>query len=429
MERRELILIPSKAMDGNKKEGRNENGLVRMCKSTRASMGFESSVELYPISSATEDRLRKSLLLEIYQAYSEDIKQAKAGGVSAEDMKRVGFVTTKTFNRITGSSSTKENIWITDGIADTVIGADPEFILFGNDGKVVRANNLIGHDGKIGSDGAMAEVRPDPAITPEELVNNIKLLFRNDALVGKIKPYRWSAGCYFADENRDYPIGGHIHVGNPAQIAKIPMDKRERFFRSFNKIMDELLAIPMIKIDGAELGRARRTECKIGKYGYFGEFRTNNGHFEHRTLSGMWLMHPELSTAVFGTAKAIIDSVYKNVANNKFSMDYMFNSSLNNANLWHNDFDRWSDIPLLNDMGCTSSSRDMISFLHKSDVTRIDKKFLQGWYNKMRNLPAYGAYAKYVDKLYEMLQLQTKLFHNHSQDLQKSWLEGREFLK
>jgi len=428
MKRQELMLIPSKTMDGNKKEGRNENGLVRMCKTTRDAMGFDSSVELYPKSTTTEDRLNKTLLLDIFHAFSEDIKQARLSGVSAEDMKRVGFVTTKTFNRIVGNKPAKSNIWISDGASDTVIGADPEFILFGEDGRIVKANTLIGKDGKIGNDGAMAEVRPDPAVTPEELVANIRVLFQNDGLVGKIKPYRWSAGCYFADENRDYPIGGHIHVGNPAKLTKIPMVERERFFKAMNKIMDELLSIPMIKIDGAP-GKTRRTECRIGRYGYFGEFRTNNGHFEHRTLSGMWLMHPQLSEAVFGTAKAIIDTVYKNVAENKFNMDYMFNPTLNNASLWHNDFDRWAEIPIVRDMGCASSSANMISLLHNSDASKINKKFLQEWYTRMRNLSAYNTYSKHVDTLYEMLQIKTSMFHNHSQDLQKSWLEGREFLK
>lgn len=430
MGREKLILIPSEKMDHNKKEDRNEHGLVRMSKIARDSLGFDRSVEIYPETDSTEKRLGGAMLLEIFQAFSEDIKKARADGMTENDLKRAGFVTTKTFQKITGSGDRipQKNIWVTKDVNDTVIGADPEFILFDSDGNVVRANNVLSFNGPIGCDGAMAEIRPQPAISPEGLVENIRVLLADDRYVSSIKPYKWYAGCYYKDDNRDYPIGGHIHIGNPIQVARIDSDRRVDFFKSFNKILDELLSIPMIKIDGTTSGRARRTECTMGKYGYFGEFRTCNGRLEHRTLSGMWLMHPTLSTLVLGTAKAIIDEVYRHVADKDFDLEYMFPRKFRGGGVWSDGFEQWGEIPLVADIGCTLSSKAMIDYLHKSDANKISPKFLKAWRDRMRRLSTYKMYSTYIEGLYDVLVNSVKTFHNCNKSIQRNWLEGAKFL-
>lgn len=429
MAKEKLILIPSEKMDGNKKESRNEHGLVRMSKVARENMGFTDKVEVYPSNNDTEARIKGAMLLDIFQAFSADIKKARADGITDAEIRRVGFVTTRTFNKITGTTDKKagKNIWITDDVADTIIGADPEFLLFkGSD--VVRANNVMGYNGVIGCDGAMAEVRPKPSISPEGLTENIRVILADAQLTKPIHQLDWMAGCYFRDKSRDYPIGGHIHIGNPIKIARIDVGRRTDFFKAFNKILDELLAIPMIKIDGADLGRARRTECTMGKFGYFGEFRLCNGRLEHRTLSGMWLMHPTLSTMVFGTAKAIVDEVYRHVADRDYNLDYMFPASLRQSHVWSATFDQWGKIPLVNDLGCTTNSREMIELLHKSSATKITKKYLEQWYGRMRKLSTYKQYSKYIDGLYELLKNTTKSFQDYNKRLQNNWLEGAKFL-
>ena len=432
MSREKLILIPSETMDKNKKEDRNENGLIRMSKATRNNMEFDKNVEVYPVTTSTTKRMHGAMLLDIFHAFSSDIKMATEGGVSEDELNRVGFVTTKTYYKITGerSGNKKKNIWITDDIVDTIIGADPEFLLFNNEKEVIRANNVLSYNGLIGCDGAMAEVRPKPAITPEGLVKNIKDLLKDKKLTKPIDSYDWIAGCYYKDNVRDYPIGGHIHIGNPIKIARMDTNKRVAFFKVFNKILDELLAIPMIKIDGANMGRARRTECSIGKFGYFGEFRTCNGRLEHRTLSGMWLMHPILTTLVLGTAKAIIDEVYRHVADNDYKYPYMFPHKYNDTHIWAADFDQWTSFPLANDMNCTMDSREMVELLHKSSAAKINAKFLNSWYSRMKNLSTYSVYAKYIDGLYEILKNNTKDFHDYDhRNMQNNWLNDAKFLE
>lgn len=428
-----LILVPSERMDNNKKEGRHENGLVRMSKKTRDHMGFnQKSVELFPQGDVS-DIANKTMLLDIHQAYTADIKKLRAEGYSAAEIKKVGFVTTPTFNKITGKNGgSKDDVWITEDFAVTVIGADPEFLLFNEEGSIIRASNVMGYHGQLGSDGAMAEVRPKPAITPEDLTKNIQVLFENDNLVENIKPYLWRAGCYFKDQNRDYPIGGHIHIGNPVRIAKMPTTSKERFFKVFNKIIDEMLSIPMIKIDGTKLGKARRSECTMAThgngFGRFGRYRLCNGRLEHRTLSGMWLLHPTLATMVFGTAKAIIDEVFTYTADNKFDTNYLFPEKLHGRQIWQPNFNDWAEIPLAADLGCVKSSDYMTNMLNNSPAEKITKKFLTEWYSRMKGLTTYKKYAKYVDGLYEILKINTKAFHDYKPDLKRAWVEGEKFI-
>ena len=342
----------------------------------------------------------------------------------------MGFVTSKTYARVTGSRAKKKNVWITDDVTDTVIGADPEFLLFDDDGNVVRANNVMGYQGVIGCDGAMAEVRPAPQISPEGLMENIRKIFADKELTKEIRKYRWTAGCYHKDQNRDYPMGGHIHIGNPVKLARMDMDVRSNFFVGFNKVLDELLALPMVKIDGSKLGRARRSECAMGKYGYFGEFRTCNGRLEHRTLSGMWLMHPELSILVFGTAKAIIDEVFSHVAHNKFSRNYLYSDIAGRKDIiWRPGFKDWERIPIVRDMGCLKPSDTMVEILNDSKAEKITMPFLREWYAKMRTLGTYKKYARYIDGLFEVLKIKQKSFDDCNKVIQDNWLNGHKFLK
>ena len=433
MARSKLVLIPSSSMDNNKKKGREEHDLIRLPKISREYLDTiikidpTIQVELYSDKGNTETRINSSKLLNIFKAFSEDIKECKNKGMTEDELLHVGFVTNKTFNKITENSK-ENNIWVADDINDTVIGADPEFLLFDNDNNVIRANNVLSYHGKLGCDGAMAEVRPDPAIKPEELVKNISEIFHNEAVTNSILNYKWVAGCYHKDQMRDYPIGGHIHIGNPIQITNMSDDDRVSSFKVLNKIIDELLAIPMIKIDGAAYGSARRTKCVMGKYGYYGGWRTCNGRLEHRTLSGMWLMHPTLATCVLGTIKAITDEAFSLILDHKFDMGYILPDEFKHNNLWDNTFEKWEEIPLAVDMRCTITSKSMIDYLHNSNASRINASFIKKWHMKMKTLSTYKTYAKYIDGLAEMLKINHEEYNKFDKTLQKNWLEDKKFI-
>jgi hypothetical protein len=444
MSRKPLVLIASDKMDSNKKKDRNENGLIRMPAKVRKSMGFsQESVEIYP-GGNTNDRIAKSQLLEIFQAFSGDIKKVNQmvadGKITKEEATRVGFVTTYTLNKINGTKRVKkvDNIWISNTIHDTVIGSDPEFLLFEGD-KVIHAGSKMSHAGELGSDGAMAELRPKPSITVIDHIDNIASILKYDKNTKAIADYKWMSGCYYKDDMRDYPIGGHIHIGNPAKIAKMPQRDRFAFFRVVNKILDELLSLPLTKLDGSDEGKRRRTNCRVcttgnGGYGFFGEWRPCEGRLEHRTLSGMWLMHPSLTKAVLGTAKAIIDEVFRLVSDREFNIDYM---CLNvdkgdgrevNKSMWKKGFDGWKDIGLARDMGCISSSDRIINWLNESKPSRVNKLYLNKWLDIIKRFSTYKDNSHYIRGLHEILNISGKELTGFNRDLQENWLKNKKFL-
>lgn len=443
MPKKKLVLLASKFMDENQKSERNEHGLVRMSASVRKNMKFvDSTVEIFPVGVSATEKIAKTQSLKIFKAFiadSRSIKKKIAGGeLTAEEAVRVGFVTTKTLNKITGGSRAKDkrSIWVSDTISDTVIGSDPEFLIFNRQtGDIVRANNIMSKNGKMGSDGAMAEIRPAPAVDPTAHVADMIKIFRTDKATELIKQYRWSAECYHRDDSRDYPVGGHIHIGNPIKIANMPQDDRVAFFRCLNKIMDELIAIPLVKLDGADKGSKRRVNCQMnsggGGFGYFGEYRLCGGRLEHRTLSGMWLLHPSVARAVFGTAKAIIDEVFKLVSDNKYKKSYMClypESSRKPTHMWKQGYDGWKDKQLLKDIRCTLSTDKMIGLLHKSDPASINAAYLGDWLSKMKGFSTYRKHSEYILGLYEILKISTSNLQGWDREIQKNWVKKKKFM-
>lgn len=433
--RKKLILVVSERMDTNKKGDRNENSLVRMSSITREYMGFhDDHVELWPVGSTGEERLTKSLSLKIFHAFNNDIKKLKrdirSGQITNEGYKRVGFVTTRTFNRICGDNKTQsDNIWISDDIYDTVMGADPEFLLFNDRGKVVHAWNVLPHIGEIGSDGAMAEVRPHPEVSINKLVKNMEKIFRDNVDRDEIKNYKLVATCYHENDERGYPVGGHIHIGNPIQLVKKSNAVKNGFYKVTNKIIDEYLTVPLIKLDGPK-GAKRRSKDKLHSgFGHFGDFRTDHGRLEHRSLSGIWLLHPSVSRAVLGTTKAITDEVLRLISDHQFKEEYILpGNKFGNTNLYDPGFDSWDEIPLAVDMNCTRSSRWMAEVLKKSDEGVINGAYVAKLHKKLKHLSTYEDNRKYIDGLCEILRLNYREISKWDTNIRNNWLTDKRFI-
>lgn len=433
MSKTEMILVVSENMDNNKNPDRNEHGLVRCSSIVRKTMCFNAST-------VTVDGGTADSAMHIHQAFSEDIKNLKASGkLTKDELRKVGFVTSDMFRRLTGQSGKagtvyKNGTWFVPKATELLIGADPEFLLFNDEGNVVRAINVMAKEGPIGSDGAMIEVRPKPSSNPKSVVDNIRDIFSNTSLTRPIRDYKWCAAVYHKDNARDYPVGGHIHLGNPVGITKISKSSRTFLFSVLNKIMDELLAVPLIKLDGTDLGKSRRSECQMAMgnqgYGYYGEWRPCEGRLEHRTLSGLWLMHPRIATCVLGTAKAISEEMYGLVVNDAFSQKIFRHPDIelqNHKYLYGKGFDGWEDIPIAKMMGCTKSSSYMASMLNSSKARSITHAFLNDWYSQMRNLSTYEKHSEHIDGLYEILKLTLSDVKRVGFDIKKNWVEGNAF--
>jgi hypothetical protein len=443
--KKQLILVPSEKMNSNKKDGRNEDKLIRMGEKARNNLGLKNdkSVELWP-NGDIKGKINHNKLLDIFQAYAEDLKNSKETEMSTEDYNRVGFVTTRTFKYICGNKqSNKENIWVADTIEDTVIGADPEFMLIDADGELRYAANIedFTFEGELGNDGPLAELRPAPAISIDDFIDNIRKILQSNPKRETIIGYNWIGGCFFASggdgkdrPNREYPIGGHAHIGTPAQIMQVfDVVKSDRFraalFSCLQKIIDEYISIPMLKVEGKESGTQRRQY-----YGRFGDFRIDHGRLECRTLSGMWLVHPELAAAVMGSVKAVSDAFYRFAESKDYDQQIFLAKG---KKIYDSDgfslFDQradsngWKDIEIVKALKATKPSAEMIDILQKG-LIKFDKNYLDNLRNRFRSLSSYREYAKHIDAFMELLSLPSNELKKIDKNIKHNWLEGKKFI-
>jgi len=433
----QLVLVPSKRMDDNRKDGRNEDKLIRMGEKARNDLGLKNdkSVELWPDGNDISGKINHNRLALIFQAYSKDLKELKQSGMSQEEFNRVGFVTTRTFKFICGNKNVnKDDIWLADSIEDTVIGADPEFALIKN-GEIEYAGNVpdFVFEGHLGSDGPLAEVRPEPAIKIKDFVNNIQKVFESDPQRNYIMGYDWIGGCFFNSPNqqREFGIGGHAHIGTPAQVAELinninRNNIKSMIFACLQKVLDEYISIPMLKIEGKDDGVRRRHH-----YGKFGDYRTDHGRLEYRTLSGMWLVHPELAKYTMGSVKAVSHAFFKLAESKDYSDDLFITEDMgrnfDSYSLFDQRDDKWKDIEIVKAMGALRSAAEMIDILDKG-VIKFDKIFISDLKKKFKSLSTYNMYSEFIDAFIELVSLPVTQLKKIDRDIKHNWLEGKEFI-
>ena len=434
----QLILVPSKRMDGNKKDRRNEDKLIRMGVKARENLGLKNdkSVELWPDDNDINGKISHNTLVLIFQAYSEDLKELKNSGMGLEEYNRVGFVTTKMFRFICGGGNTdKDNIWIADSIEDTVIGADPEFILMKKDGDIQYAGQVqnFGHEGELANDGPLAEVRPKPATNIKDFVDNIQKIFESNPRRDCIMSYDWIGGCFFNSrgKQREFAVGGHAHIGTPVQIVEFINNSNQNHIKSMifaclQKVLDEYISIPMLKIEGKEDGVRRRHH-----YGKFGDYRTDHSRLEYRTLSGMWLVHPDLARYTMGSVKAVSHAFFKLVESKDYGDKLFLTKSMHKNfepySLFDQRSDMWKDIEIVKAMDASKSASEMIDILDKG-IVKFDKTFISNLKKKFRSLSTYNMYSESIDAFIELASMPVARLEKIDKDIKHNWLEGKEFI-
>jgi hypothetical protein len=181
-----------------------------------------------------------------------------------------------------------------------MLGADPEFEVIDNGcvimcpTTVVKGNfNDMRLVEKVGTDGARTqiELRPDPALTPEELIENIRKLF-ND-----INHYHISA------KGQGYPIGGHIHFGLVKEVGlpnKLPVSN------DFLRLLDLFLGNSFIPLSGSARGQ-------YTQLGTNGGYRDQPHGFEYRPLPACVFAEPELCRIILKIAHNLATRFYNEV--------------------------------------------------------------------------------------------------------------------
>ena len=435
---KQVLLIQSNSMKSNKKDGRDENTLLRASEINRKYLKLKNN-KTTTLYTNNDDDYENETVLKPFKAFVKDIRNADnlydKGIITENELKQVCFVTPETFNKFSKDAN-QEIVRVVIDRAKVfdkmLIGTDPELLIMEN-GNVIKADCIPGFSRhtKFGSDGAMAELRPDPSYTPEGLVENIRKLLIDNEMTQHIKKYNWVSACYFENNQRDFPVGTHLHFDNPKEIKKLDNATRKRLFAVTNKILDELLTIPMIRIDG-RLGHNRRARCKMSQamgygnqygtgYGFFGEWRVCEGRLEHRSLSGLTISNPNICKDVFGVGKAIVEAIYKEVINKDLDSKFILPDKYTKTGIYEKTFKDWGKIPLTDFFNCTNSSEFMRITMDNSSRVDIGVGYIKKWLNKLRKLSTYGKYENYIESLGELLCSDSKILNKLNRNIKQNW--------
>ncbi len=172
------------------------------------------------------------------------------------------------------------------------IGADLEFMLRTRGDKIALASKYFPTAGVVGCDDRslggnrsrrpLAELRPEPASNPEQLLQNIAVAMRQATrMLPKAYP-QWVAGS--APFER-FAVGGHIHFSGTPFTGRLV------------NLLDVYVGLPLMLIEDPRTSARRRP-----KYGFLGDVRHKGyGGFEYRTPAS-FLVDPQLALGALALA-------------------------------------------------------------------------------------------------------------------------------
>lgn len=405
-------LVKSDRMDNAK--GGKEHIYIRVPK--RARRNFNTKGE----------RLRlifdkRETVLFIKQAYREDtsslIKQINQGKITETEACITGFVSTRTYKNIIGRcrKDLNKRCFLSDSIEDIKIGADPEFALVCPTTKCFQYAQHIPHlpeAGPLGSDGPVAEVRPLPSTNVKEVVASIEKILHNDTAA--ITVYDWIAGAAYKSPNhpneRVVHMGGHIHLGNPVLLNET---LKTAIYERIIRILDETIALPLVRIDGPFAYERRNKEYKgYGRYGRWGDQRPQPNRFEWRVPSGLWLAHPRLATIILSTTKALTETCLQMMAEEGFNSTWI-NAPDNKKGF----LKAWGSMD-----ACKAKN-----LINKANPEEISKALIIRSSKKLKGLSNYHKYKAEIDEFIQLVQIENPKFNLNLKD---TWLgKGKMFLE
>ena len=398
----QLRIVPSKQMDKKSSTKPEEHDKIRLSKVARAfydPRNWKKTKLLVAGKKAQKP-------LNIGQAILADIRRRKDEG---KVTKNIGFVTTKTFNYLMGKRS-PEDIWISEAAEAVTIGADPEFVLINDQGiaqfaQTVFQKKIYDKTDKLGHDQPCAEVRPDPSKSVDGLILNISKILNDKTLNSKIIDLGWVGGASYKhpSQNYRYCIGGHLHFGLP----DIPGHNWGNDYdsmamrRQLIRILDELIALPLVRIDTPYAAERRK------KFGKFGDLKENSYKVEYRVLSGLWLVHPHIAKAVLSAAKAVVEESWKRLEDKNYKKSFMSSDKILKSFECQN---REKIREIINNSSRIDVSVDMVKKVHKT----------------LKNMSTYLEYSEGIDEFISLCSSKNLILEKQL-NLKRGWLERKAF--
>lgn len=188
---------------------------------------------------------------------------------------------------------------------ELTIGCDPELFLINKTTKrLALAHNILSKEGQLGSDGDLAELRPDYALSPEQLMINIRELITSipSKVPLSLFPFASSWHAYRC-------CGFHVHLGLPIELLSFAADKTDALLKNIVAALDYFVGIPAAALDPDNKRRFNN------EYGRPGDYRLSMRTLEYRTPGGFHLRSPlytrSLLFSAFGVVERIIHDAEK----------------------------------------------------------------------------------------------------------------------
>lgn len=280
-----IKLKVSKSMSSSSSPlGSIEDRLVRIPKELREALGLKIGLFLCLRSKEGKSEARP-IPLQITMAFGKDaVEDDSCAYVSRDTIEKIDT----------------EKVRLIKPADNVLIGCDPEFFLIDKtSGTNVSAGHFFAHYGELGSDCGLAELRPRPGFSEDEVVTNLRdLLVRahkhiKDRRLFKNREIEMTA----ASSINRVSAGFHVHFGLPSRLLSEKRDSRN-FLTKVVNILDYYVGIPSIIPEGSEDYHRRSVERS--QYGKAGDFRADHMTLEYRVPGGHLLGHPLLSKGILG---------------------------------------------------------------------------------------------------------------------------------
>lgn len=211
-------------------------------------------------------------------------------------------------------------------VQQVTLGCDPEFFIMDSstNGIVLPDRIFPRKYAAIGYDGLMAELRPNPTLTEDELCGNLWFLFQEarketDAYCTfhGIDPQRlrFIGTSYLPLQSAaGLSAGFHLHYGIPKGLLGNVnwRHPKRKIAQQITKILDYYVGIPSVITE--DFNEAERRSSPFVIYGKPGSFRMDNRTLEYRTPGGAMLRHPTLTKGLIGLGALVMEDLVVKVS-------------------------------------------------------------------------------------------------------------------
>lgn len=187
---------------------------------------------------------------------------------------------------------------------EATIGCDPEFIFLTKDGGIVNAEEFLPHHGKLGSDGALGELRPLHGTHESEVTENLRKLISTIPENLPNKDIRAEAHS----EKSGFLIGFHLHMGIPNYLTKAASKEQRAVVTNAGYMFDYFIGIPSLLLEDNPKRRFSNTE-----FGKASDWRLSSSTFEYRTPGGFNLRHPDYAKGILALGILVAKNVFSKI--------------------------------------------------------------------------------------------------------------------